>query len=325
MPTHRRFWCATLGAPLLALSCTLAHAWTDKPITMVVPAPAGGNMDVMARILADQLTQELGKAVVVENKPGAGGAIAANAIKSAAPDGQTVMFTANNILTEIPHVMRTSFKPLSDVKPVAAVAKTGMVMVADPKLEPKDLKSFISYAKAHPGQLGFASYSSGTSSHYAGMIFNQKAGLDLQHIPFAGSPPALSQVIGGQIAIMFDGIVTSRGMIAAGKLQAYGVASKTRSPLLPDVPTLAEQGFAELNFSNWLGVVVASGVPADTVERMHATLTKVASAVKVRERMQQAGYEPVPSQTPKELSQSLQQDYERNAGIVKAFHIQLNP
>ena len=325
MPAHRRSWALALGTPLLALTCTWAHAWTEKPVTILVPAPAGGSMDVAARILADQLTQELGKPVVVDNKPGAGGAIAANILKSAAADGQTVMFTANNILTEIPHVMRTSFNPTKDVKPVATVAKTTMVMVASPTLEPKDLKSFISYAKAHAGQLSFASYSSGTGSHYAGMIFNQKAGLDLEHIPFAGSPPALTQVMGGQIAVMFDGMITSRSMITAGKLRAYGVASKTRSLLLPDVPTLAEQGFPELNFSNWLGVVVASNVPNETVNRMHAAINKAASSPKMRERMQQAGYEQVSAQTPAELVQSLKQDYERNAGIVKAFHIQLNP
>lgn len=322
--THRRLGLAVCST-LLILATPLAQAWTEKSVTMLVPAPAGGTMDVMARIVADQLTHDLGKPVIVDNKPGAGGAIAAQALKNASGDGQTIMFTANNILTEIPHVMKTSFDPIKDVKPAAIVGKVGMVLVAAPNLPAKDLKSFIAYGKANPGKLSFASYSAGTSSHYAGMIFNQKAGLDLQHIPFPGSPPGLTQVMGGQIAVMFDGIVTSRAMIAANKLQAYGVAAKTRSALLPNVPTLAEQGYPDINFSNWVGVIVSSKVSGDLTERIHTAVAKAAAAPKVRERMTAAGFEPADDQSPEQLAASLKQDYERNAGIVKAFNIQLNP
>ena len=309
----------------LALLCsTAAMAWTDKPVRMIVPAPAGGTMDVVARILAEQISTDIGQPVVVDNKPGAGGAIAVQAMLAAPTDGQTIMVTASNILTEIPHVMKTSFDPLKDVRPVATVARASMVLVAGPAITATDLKGLVSYAKANPGKLSFASYSAGTSSHYAGMIFNQKAGLDLQHVPFPGSPPALVQVMGGHIAIMFDGLVTSLPQIKGGKLKAYGVAAKARSAQLPDVPTLAELGYPDIDFSNWLGTAVASGVPTAIVDKINAATLKAASSPKVNDRLIAAGFEPNTSLSSAQLAQSVKVDFERNAAIVKAFNIQLN-
>lgn len=318
--TIRRTLCAALACVVMPM----ALAWTNKPVRILVPAPAGGTMDVFARLIADQLAIEIGQPVVVDNKPGAGGAIAVQAMRAAAPDGQTLMITASNVLTEIPHVMKTNFDPLKDVRPVAIVARAGMVLVGSPNLPAKDLKGLISYLKANPGKFSFASYSTGTSSQYAGMIFNQKAGLDLQHVPFPGSPPALTQVIGGQIPIMFDGIVTSKSMIASGHLHAYGVAAKTRSPQLPDVPTMAEQGYPDINFSNWLGVVATFNVPNDLIEKIHATVARVAAQPKVKERMMANGFDPADDQPPAQLAQAVRDEYTRNAAIVKAFHIQFN-
>ena len=313
-----------LLAALAIATAPLAMAWTDKPVKMIVPAPAGGTMDVVARILADQMSADIGQPVIVDNKPGAGGAIAVQAMLAAPADGQTIMVTASNILTEIPHVMKTSFDPLKDVRPVATVARAGMVLVAGPSVQATDLKGLIAYVKANPGKLSFASYSAGTSSQYAGMIFNQKAGLDLQHIPFAGSPPALTQVMGGQIAVMFDGIVTSMPLFKGGKLKAFGVASKTRSTQLPDVPTLAELGYPDIEFSNWVGTVVASGVPSAIVDKINAATLKAAAAPKMHDRLVAAGFEPNTSLTSAQLAASVKTDYDRNAVIVKTFNIQLN-
>ena len=310
---------------LAALALTpMAQAWTDKPVKMLVPAPAGGTMDVVARILAEQLSADIGQPVVVDNKPGAGGAIAVQAMMAAPPDGQTIMVTASNILTEIPHVMKTGFDPIKDVRPVATIARAGMVLVGSPTLSASELKDLVAYVKANPGKLSFASYSAGTASHYAGMILNQKAGLDLQHVPFPGSPPALVQVMGGQIAVMFDGIVTSMPQIKGGKLKAFGVASKTRSAHLPQVPTLAELGLPELDFSNWLGTVVAASVPADLAEKINLATLKAASAPRIRDRLAAAGFEPNTSLSSTQLAQSVKAEYERNAVIVKTFNIQLN-
>ncbi|KWR88977.1 Bug family tripartite tricarboxylate transporter substrate binding protein [Cupriavidus sp. IDO] len=309
-------------AAVMALSMPAAMAWTNKPVRMLVPAPAGGTMDVIARLLADQLTADLGQPVVVDNKPGAGGGIAISALLSAPADGQTIMVTATNVLTEVPHVLKTPYNTMKDIRPLAAVARSRLLLVGSPSLPAKDLKSLISYVHANPGKLSFASYSAGTASHYAGAIMNQKAGLDLQHIPFAGSGPALAQVMGGQIPLMYDGMVTSLPMIKAGKLQAYAVASKSRSPLLPQVPTFAELGYPDVEFSNWVGVIASARVPVELAQKIQAATYKAAATPKVQERMQALSYEPMAAQTLPQLSQSLNEEFQRNAGIVKAFDIQ---
>jgi len=309
-------------AAVMALSMPAAMAWTNKPVRMLVPAPAGGTMDVIARLLADQLTADLGQPVVVDNKPGAGGGIAISALLSAPADGQTIMVTATNVLTEVPHVLKTPYNTMKDIRPLAAVARSRLLLVGSPSLPAKDLKSLISYVHANPGKLSFASYSAGTASHYAGVIMNQKAGLDLQHVPFAGSGPALAQVMGGQIPLMYDGMVTSLPMIKAGKLQAYAVASKSRSPLLPQVPTFAELGYPDVEFSNWVGVIASARVPVELAQKIQAATYKAAASPKVQERMQALSYEPMAAQTLPQLSQSLNEEFQRNAGIVKAFDIQ---
>ena len=318
----------TLPRLLLALVAATASpfvlAWTDKPVRMLVPAPAGGTMDIVARVLADQLSADIGQPVIVDNKPGAGGGIAVQALMAAPADGQTIMVTASNVLTEIPHLMKTGFDPLKDVRPVATVARASVVLVAATTFPAQDLKGVISYVKANPGKLSYASYSAGTSSHYAGAIFNQKAGMDLQHVPFQGSPPALVQVMGGQVAVMFDGMATSLPQIKGGKLKAFGVGSKTRSVHLPDVPTMAEQGYPDIDFTNWVGTAVASGVPAAMVDKINAATLKAASAPKVRDRLIAAGFEPNTSLSSAQLAQSVKADFERNAAIIKAFNIQLN-
>ena len=319
-----------LGAARLALTalaltaCTWASAWTDKPVKMIVPAPPGGTMDVVARILADQIAADIGQTVIVENKPGAGGAIAVQSMLAVPADGQTLMVTASNVLTEIPHVMKTSFDPLKDVRPIATVARASMVLVGAPNLPAKDFSELTAYLKANPGKLSFASYSTGTSSHYAGMILNQKFGLDLTHAPFAGSPPALTQLMGGNITIMFDGIVTSLPFHKAGKLKIFAVATKNRSAHLPQVPTLSEMGLPEFDFSNWLGVVGSAKMPDAMADKINAAILKAAASPKVQERFTMAGFEPNTSLSAAQLAQSVRAEFDRNAALVKAFNIKLD-
>lgn len=323
---NRRLRLKALAALLAMAAAPLAaNAWTGKPVKLLVPAPPGGTMDIVARILAESIAGEIGQPVTVENKPGAGGAIAVQALNAAAPDGQTIMVTASNVLTEIPLVMKTNFDPIKDVKPVTMVSRASMVLVAAASMPANDVKSLVDTLKATKGGRGtFASYSAGTSSHYAGMIFANKVGLDLTHVPFPGSPPALQQLIGGQIDLMFDGMATSLPQIKGGKLKPYAVASKTRSVHLPDVPTTAEVGFAEINFSNWVGTVVSAKVPTDIIGKINIATVKAAMSPKVRERLVAAGFEPTVSESPDTLAQMVKTDIERNARIVKNFNIMLN-
>jgi len=316
--------CKALLAMSLAFIASSAIAWADKPVKILVPSPAGGTMDVMARILADQLAADLGQPMVVENRPGAGGGIAVQALRAAPADGQTLLVTASNVLTEIPHVMKSGFDPLKDVKLLGIMARTNLVMVGAPNLPAKDFQSFVAYAKKNPNNLSFASYSTGTISHYAGMVLSQRLGLDLQHVPFQGSPPALVQVMGGQIPLMFDGFPTSRTLIASGKLQPYAVASKKRLSQLPDVPTLTELGYPELNFSNWLGVVVSPNLSPEVQEKIHTAVRNATLNPKMRGRMFANGFEAAEDLNPKDLTQLVKTEFDRNALIVKQFNIQMN-
>jgi tripartite-type tricarboxylate transporter receptor subunit TctC len=322
----RSFLRTAAALALAAAGVLAAPAWAfnGKPVKLIVPAPAGGTMDIVARMLAEQLSANWGQPVIIENKPGAGGGIAVQALLAAPMDGQTIMVTASNVLTEIPHVLKGNFDPLKDVKPVATIARASMVLVTGPGVPAKDAKELVTWLKTRAGKESFASFSAGTSSHYAGMILNQQAGLDLQHVPFAGSPPALVQVMGGQIPLMFDGIATSLPHLAGGKLKPIGVASKARSMHLPNVPTLAEQGFPELDFSNWVGVVVAAGVSPELTQRIHADVLKAAANFKLMEKLATAGFEPNTGSTPEQLARSVRADFQRNGEIVKRFQIKLN-
>lgn len=307
----------------LMLAAPSAHAWSDKPVRLIVPAPPGGSIDIVARMLADQLGADLGQPVVVDNKPGAGGAIAVQNLLAAANDGGQLMVTASNVLTEVPHVLKSNFDPLKDLVPLASVATASMVLVGNNDIPAQDLKGMVDWARRNPGKLSIASYSAGTSSHYAAVILNRKAGLDLQHVPFLGSPPALTQVIGGQVPLMFDGMATSLPQLRAGKIKVFALAGKVRSPLLPQVPTLVELGYPELVFGNWLGVVSSSRLSPEMQLRIREALIKAGNASKVRERLLAAGFEPQVSSGP-ELVQSTRTEFERNAQIVRQYEIRLN-
>jgi tripartite-type tricarboxylate transporter receptor subunit TctC len=234
------------------------------------------------------------------------------------------MVTASNVLTEVPHVLKGGFDPLKDVRPISLMALSSMLLICSPQFPAKDAREAIAYVKAHPGQVSYASYSAGTASQYAGAILNKAAGLDMQHVPYPGSAPALAQLMGGQVPLMFDGAVTSKNLIAAGKVRLLAVAAKTRLPEFPSVPTLAELGYPELNFSNWTGVIASSQMPPALAEKIHAALQKVAANAAVRERLIGAGFEPMPERSLAQAQDEVRQEYDRNAGIVRTFNIKLD-
>ena len=308
-----------------ALPAGSALAFTDKPIKLIVPAPPGGTIDVFARIISDQLAHETKQPVVVENRPGAGGALAVKYMLAQPADGNTLLVTVTNILTEVPHVLKGGFDAMKDVRPVSQMARSVMVFIASPQFPAKDAKEAIAYVKAHPGQLSFASYSQGTASQYAGAILNQKAGLDMQHVPFPGSSPALAQVMGNQIPLMFDGSVTTKPLVPSGKVKLLAVAYKSRLPDYPNVPTMAELGYPELDFSNWAGVFASAKTPQPLMEKINATLQKVNASQAVQARYVSTGFEPIKQErTLEQLSTELQAEYNRNGEIVKNFGIKLN-
>ncbi len=310
-------------ASLAVIASSSALAWTDKPIKLIVPAPPGGTIDVVARFFVDQLSADLGQPVLVENKPGAVGGIGTQAMLAAPTDGTTLMVTASNVLTEAPHVIPMSYDVLRDIRPLAAVARSGITLVSHPSVPANDFKEVVSYLKANSGKVSFASYGAGTASHYDNVILAQREKVDLVHVPYAGSPPALQQVMGGQIPFMFDGSVTSTPLVLGGKLKAYAVSGKTRLPKLPQVPTFTEVGYPELDFSNWVGFVASSKMSPELADKINAAIFKTAASPKVRERLLGAGFEIPAPQSAADLAKSMRTDFERNAAIVKSFNIKL--
>lgn len=323
MPQRRDFLkvFGACAAATAAASASPAMAWTGKALRVLVPAPPGGAFDLVARLLGEQLSVNLGQPVIVENKPGGAGNIAMAALLSAPTDGQTLLINTTNLFTEIPHVMPVAFDPLKDVMPVAALARSDLILIGSSALDPRDLASLIQYAKARPGQLSYASYSAGTISHYAGAMMNQKAGIDLQHIPFPGSPAALPQVISGQVTVMYNGMVNSLPMIRSGKVRAYAVAAKQRSGHLPRVPTFAELGYPEMVFGAWGGVFVSGKTSRELAQKIHDEVYKAALTPKVQQRIADMGFDVLPEQSIGDLGLQLRSEFERNAAIVKAYRI----
>lgn len=283
-----------------------------------MPAPAGGTADTIARVVGQQLSTDIGQPVVVENKPGAAASIGLQAMLQAAPDGQTLAMVPSNVLTESPHVMKLPYDPLKDILPIATLVRSGVVLVTPASTPAHDFASLVTYLKTRKG--AYSTYSAGTASHYAGLILSDKAGLDMQHVGYAGSPPALLALMGGQVDFMFDGILTSLPMIKSGKLRAYAFSGKQRSRLLPDVPTTAEVGYPELQFMGWIGLVGSAKLPADVLAKVQAAVKKAASEPAVQKRLAELGEPDLSVDTP-----AIQREdtavSERNAAIVKKYGI----
>lgn len=311
-----------LSSMVLTLA-SVAHAWTDKPVKVIVPAVAGGTMDVAARVLSEQLSKDIGVPFVVDNKRGAGGNVAVASMLSLPADGQTIMIGIDNILSEIPHVIKQNFSPFKDVKPVAAFARANVVLVGRQDLPANDLKGLITYLKANPDKDAFASYAVGSVSHYSGLLLSEQAGLKLRHVPFVGSPPALIQVMGGQIPIMFDGMATSLPLIRGGKLKPFAVVADRRASSLPNVPTTAELGYPEINFSNMAVVIVPGGVAPELVEKIRSAVYKAAAAASVQKRLGDFGMEPVQPMSVVALEKVERDRFERIGKMIKDFKIDL--
>ncbi len=319
---RRRWLAATLAG--IALSPlggkALAQPLSDRPVRILVGAPAGGTADLLARLVGEGLSKNLGQPVIVENKPGGLGAIVMDSFMGAPRDGHTLLLSVNGLFTEIPHTLKPKYDPLKDVKPLVEVAGGGLVLVGNPNLPPKTLAELVAYVKANPGKTNFASYSPGTLSHVMGLQLNRTAGLDMQHIGYKGSPPALQDVMGGQVQFMFDGMATSLPNIRAGKLRAFAVSSPERSPVLPDVPTLAELGYKDMTRTAWLGLWIHPAVPAEVQQRLRDEVIKTLPAV--RERVAPFGL-PVNTSnppTPEQMWASLAADYRSVGEMLKAVN-----
>jgi tripartite-type tricarboxylate transporter receptor subunit TctC len=302
---------------LLAGTEAAAQPWPSKPIKWVVPFAPGGTTDILARTVGDKLSQALGQPVIIENKPGAGGGVGAEFVAKAAPDGYTIM--GGTIST---HAINASlyknlpYDPVRDFAPIVLLARVPNMLVVNVDIPAKNVPELIALLKANPGKYSFASSGNGTSQHLSGELFKSMSGTDMQHIPYKGSPPALQDVMGGQVAMTFDNITTAWPLAKAGKLRALAVTTASRSSIAPDVPTLAESGLPGFEVGSWQGVFAPAGTPPDIVKRLNAEIVRILKLPDVRDKLAGLGAELV-GNTPEEFSVLVKAEVVKWADVVR--------
>lgn len=297
-----------------------AQAWPDKPIRLIVPAPAGGGVDAAARALGERLSAALGQTITIDNKPGAAGIIGAAELLKSPHDGTSFMMNLSSFAAEVPHVVKMPFDPLAVVKPVVEIARFSLVLAANPQVPANDLAGFIAYVKANKGKVNFASYTAGTVSHTLGLELNRLAGLDMQHVPYKGSPPALVDLMGGQVQAMFDASSQVLPHAKAGKLKVFASTSAQRLSTFPNVPTFAELGYKDLTEESWIGLWTTPDVPAAVQEKMREATIKALQEPKLLELFTGTfGWSMGSGATPAELDSRLRSASERHAAMLKAI------
>lgn len=307
---------ATLAAP-----AAFAADYPSREITMVVPFPPGGTTDIIGRVVANNLAQSFNQTVIVDNKAGAGGNIGAAEVARAKPDGYTIMMgtVGTQAINEFLYT-RLQFDPNKDFTPVALAASVPNVLVLNTAFAEENkietVEQFIAYLKANPGKVNVGSSGNGTSIHLSAELFKSMTGTDMMHIPFRGSGPAVTALMGGEVQVMFDNLPASMGGIKSGRLKAIAVTSATRSPSLPDVPTIAESGVPGFEATSWFGVMAPAGTPADVVERLNKEIVATSATDKTKEVYLAQGAEPS-DMTPAQFNEFIQSERQKWAKVVK--------
>ena len=309
---------ATALATLMALSGgdAMAQAWPSKPISLIVPFPAGGTTDVLARALADKLTQSLGQTVIVESKPGAGATLGADYVAKAKPDGYTLLVGAvhHTIATSVYKKLPYDFQ--KDLAPITTIALVPNVLVVNAGTPAKSVAELVVLLKAKPGHYNYGSNGNGTAQHLIGTQFENLTGTDLVHIPYKGSGPLATDLLGGQVTMSFDTVTPVLQHIKSGKLRALAVTTAKRSAALPDVPTLDEAGLKGFNIGTWFGVLAPAATPKDILVRLNTEMVKVIQSPEFRKRMEEIGAEPI-GNSADQMAQQIKGETEKFAKLVK--------
>jgi tripartite-type tricarboxylate transporter receptor subunit TctC len=315
-PTRRLALQTLVAAAALSASSVMAQAWPNKPISLVVPFPPGGTTDVLARALGDKLSQSLGQPVIVENKPGAGATLGADYVAKARPDGYTLLMGA------VHHTIASSvYKKLpydfgKDFAPVTTVALVPNVLVVNAATPAKNVAELLALMKAEPGKFTYGSNGNGTAQHLIGTQFQSLTGTQMIHVPYKGSGPMATDLLGGQISMSFDTVTPVLPHIKSGKLRALAVTSAKRSSALPDVPTLNEAGLKGFDIATWFGVLAPAATPKDVVARLNTEMVKVIRSPEFKKRMDEIGAEPIGS-SPDQMALQIKGETEKFARIVK--------
>jgi tripartite-type tricarboxylate transporter receptor subunit TctC len=308
---------AAIALATLAVGATQAQNWPDKPIKFVVAAPAGSSIDVLARIIGDRLKDKLGQPIVVENKPAAGGTAATDFVAKSAPDGYTMLMSFNGPLAFGPHLYtKLPYDPQKDLAPVVITSSQPNVLAVTATLPVNSVKELVGYAKAHPGKLNFASVGNGSSSHLTMELLKSTAGIDIVHVPFNGSPPAVTATIQGETQMMFAVMQPLQAQIQAGKLRALAVTTRTRFPLLPDLPTIAESGFPGFEALAWNGVLVPAATPKPVVQRLNTEINAILKDASVKSTLNTQGFELVGGM-PEDFANLIKSESDKWAPVIK--------
>ena len=313
---RRRIVQACLIAACFSATAAWAQAWPAKPISLIVPFPPGGTTDVLARALAERLSQALGQTVIVESKPGAGATLGADYVAKSRGDGYTLLMgavhhtIASSVYKKLPYDFRKDFAPIT------TVALVPNVLVVNSATPAKDVKELIVLAKAAPDKLSYGSNGNGTAQHLIGTQFENLSGAQILHIPYKGSGPLTTDLLGGQISMSFDTITPVMQHIKSGKLRALAVTTGKRSSVLPDVPTLDEAGLKGFNIGTWFGVLAPAATPRDIVTRLNAEMIRIIHSPEFRKRMEEIGAEPI-GNTPDQMARQIKDETDKFATLVK--------
>jgi tripartite-type tricarboxylate transporter receptor subunit TctC len=321
MTHRRRLFTLLCAAACVATAAATAQAqpYPNKPIRLVVPLAAGSTADIVSRFAGQELAKALGQSVVIDNKPAAGGTVAMGDVARAAPDGYTIGFASQGTLVFNQAIYgKPGYDSVKDFRPVAFVGGVSNVMVVPPTSAAKAPADVIAAARAKPGALTFSSGGAGTSHHLSGVLFARSTGTELLHVPYKGAPQGILAVMSGEVAMGFFNTPTVIGQIKDGKLKALGVTSLTRSPLLPGVPTLDEQGVKGYEVNTWFGFVAPAGTPDDVVARLHQELTRIFTGTEAKDKLAPLGFDLAGPSTPAEFGKTIADDLVRWVPIVKA-------
>ena len=313
-----------LPALLLALApLAIAQPYPNKPIRVIVPFAPGGNVDITARLMAPGLQEALGQPVVVENKPGAGGTIGADAVAKSAPDGYTLLMGSNSTFSVAPSLYpKNPYNPLADFAPVAMIASAPFVLVVNPGVAAKDARELVALAKASPGKLTMSSAGTGSSNHLVGELFQEISGARFTHIPYKGSGQALTDLMGGQVNLHFDQITSAASHIQGGKLRALLVTAPQRVPMLPDVPTATEAGYPSFEATNVTGLIAPAGTPREIVDKLNAAVQKIIAQPAIRAKFADIGAQTTGG-TPEQFGAYIREDLAKWTRIVKDANVRV--
>jgi tripartite-type tricarboxylate transporter receptor subunit TctC len=296
-----------------------------KPVRIIVGFAPGGPTDLQARGLANELAKILGVPVIVENKPGASGGIAAVEVAKAEPDGHTLMYISDGVVTQNPHTLKSNaYDALSDFTPVARTTTGGVVLAMSPSVPANNVKEFIAYAKANPGKLAYASFGAGTVSNIYGEVLRMNTGIDIVHIPYKGTSDALKDLLAGRVQLMFDAPSTAVQYVKDGRLKILGTAGTERRDLLPNVPTMLEQGFPGFETRGWNGLFAPARMDPAVLQKLYAAVDKATHMPSFREMLQQMAFDPVDNEPPAAFAQRVKRDYDLWGAYVKQTHIQID-